>query len=67
MALKEFIIIPVKGRKVNMVNNYGELLERVSDNVGMTNDVGGINFDVNIKKMSCTKSRGYVQLGDDLP
>ena len=57
MALKEFSIIPILGRKVDVPQNDPTLFKDFGGNIA-THDVGGINFDLTRRQHSCAKSNG---------
>jgi len=58
--LQEFRIIPILGRKSNVAQGDPTLFKGISENVALTHDVGGINFDLDRKTNTCSKANGYI-------
>jgi len=56
-----FKIIPILGRKTNVNQGDITLFKVVAQDVVLTNDVGGVNFDLNRKRNACTKSFAYTK------
>jgi hypothetical protein len=59
--MNQFTIIPTLGRKVDVPIDDASLFKFVGENVAITHDVGGVNFDTNRVKNCCVKSPGYAQ------
>lgn len=57
--MAEFHVIPILGRRNDVPENHPSLFNFVSNNVAMTHDVGGLNFDLQRKRQTCSKSYGY--------
>ena len=65
-TIKEFTIFPYLGRKVNVSQDDESLFIPITEGMARTHDVGGVNFDLNINRDTCTKSKGYVSYGDSI-
>ena len=59
--LQIFKIIPILGRKIDVSADDPSLFKVMGENIALTHDVGGINFDLDRTKNVCTKSQGYSQ------
>jgi len=59
--LSQFKIIPVLGRKTNVIASDESLFKFIRENVALTHDVGGLNYDITTKTNACTKAKGYKQ------
>lgn len=53
--------MPILGLKTDVPPDDPSLFQFIGDNVALTYDTGGINFDVTRKRNTATRSRGYVQ------
>jgi hypothetical protein len=60
--MNSFRIIPVLGRKVDVLADDESLIIMNNNGDGYAHDVGGINFDLHRKKNACTKSYGHNKL-----
>lgn len=61
MDLQEFKIIPILGRKTDVSADHPSLFQFIGDNVALTHDTGGVNFDLSRERGACTKSQGYAE------
>ena len=57
--MKSFKIIPILGRKTDVMADDESLFRFISENIALTHDTGGINFDITEKANACSKSKGY--------
>ena len=60
--MPELKIIPILGRKVNVQADDPTMFQFVGENIALTHDAGGVNFDLSRDgiKNTCTKSYGSV-------
>lgn len=58
MSQQEFSIIPVLGRKTDVVQNDPTLFRDYGGLIA-THDVGGLNYDLQRKRNACAKANGY--------
>jgi hypothetical protein len=56
--MPQFTIKPILGRKTNVPANDPSLFKYIADNIALTHDVGGLNFDLTRTRNCCTKSLG---------
>jgi len=59
--MKTFKIIPTFGRKTDVMADDESMFRFISENIALTHDAGGINFDITEKANACSKSKGYVE------
>ena len=60
MTLRAFKIIPILGRRSDVAQDDPSLFKGIAEGVFLTHDVGGVNFDLNRKRNTCTKAKGRV-------
>lgn len=59
--MEDFKIIPILGRKTDVMADDESLFQFIGEKIALTHDTGGINFDITVKANACTKSKGYKQ------
>lgn len=57
----EFKTIPILGTKTDVPANDPSMFKAVGENIALTHDAGGQNFDVSRERGTCSKSNGYAQ------
>lgn len=62
--MAEFRIIPILGRKTDVLPDDDSMIQMVAKGVGLSHDAGGLNYDLHRKNNACTKSFGYAKMTD---
>lgn len=63
--METFKLYPILGRKVDVPQGDASLLQAAGAGAAMTHDVGGINFSLERKRNTCSKSYGYTKATTD--